>query len=133
MHVALPPELPVRLSVVAQLTGVPISTLKDAIDAGDIPDALWKQNRWHISLAQYERWIQTGETAERRRDLSNQEVGWLGPVGGPQGDQAADGPVPTHQDESPGRVEPKAPAKRKAKRSRPKLIIYTREGMEKGA
>lgn len=63
-------QIPVRLSKIEELTGVPESTLRQAILAGELPGRK-RAGAWHTSLEEYAEWIERGETqGEGRRDLA---------------------------------------------------------------
>ena len=60
----MPTEIPVRLSVIAVLTGVPESTLREAALLGDL--RAWRKHRaWHTSLHEFHAWV-TSESESRR-------------------------------------------------------------------
>jgi len=63
---SIPGDLQVRLTRVAELTGVPESTLREAIYQGELRGAM-KKNSWHTTLDNYNAWIEAPSQPRRNR------------------------------------------------------------------
>lgn len=60
MSAALPMDTRMRLDRISELTGDPVSTLRDAIDRGQL--RAWKRGKaWYTSLAEHAYWVSQGE------------------------------------------------------------------------
>lgn len=111
---APPPETWLRLSRVAEITGWPETTLKQAIQCGRLY-GMKVRGLWHTSLSAYNAWIE--EEAERGGDLSTAPQRLLAS----RGQAAGTGNRRTLDADPPAR--PGSPAKKARRRKRGRLPI----------